>query len=216
MDQTHEASVDAYERFNTLIQNNPAYKGLFFSLVQFCLEEQDRVEAMHYLDRIERPKTITQNSQQIITMLIDCGVVSQRIWVYGRVFEGDENDLRDAADLPEDALIEYRLLTNEAGKKAVEELNPQRRIVELFMSKPRHERAFVMVLKACLSKGKKQNDIEQLLIDNADALRVDEKKDSVRIYPAYFTGVLEEAGALVWKGAWCTTQEGKAFLEARA
>lgn len=216
MDQMHEAPADACERFNTLIQNNPAYKGLCFSLLRFCLKEHDRIEAMHYLDHLERPKTITQNSQQIITMLVDCGVVSQQIYVEGEAFSGDEHDLYAVTDLPENALIEYRLLASDTGKKALEELNPQKRIVELFESKPRHERAFIMVLKACLSKEKKQSDIEQLLMDNADVLTFDEKTGLPRVYPAYFTAALEEAGALVWKGAWRTTQEGKAFLEARA
>lgn len=207
---------EAFERFRSLHTNNPAYQELYLHLIKACQEEQERSCAVASLDEFDRPKTATQSSQQIVTMLIECGVIEQRIVVDGELYAGDETLLAEDESIPDDALIQYFVHTTEAGMRALEEFDPLKRIAGLFASKPQHARAFSLVLQACSHEPKTQRAIEKLFEGDADALKLDPVMGLPRVYPAYFTGALEQAGALVWKGTWRTTSEGMAFIEENA
>lgn len=185
-------------RFIALVNDNPACRSAYRALLEACSAPVERVQLARVLEVTPTPATFIQSPQNAITTLVRAGVVSETVLVDGMPYDGNASDLLDDEGVSDDANIVYMVNITLAGTFALDALAPSCETQVLFDAKPQHARAFRMVLDACAHEdGATPASIERLLQDDPCALMRDEN-GVPSVYPSYFTGALEKAGALVW------------------
>lgn len=201
-------------QFVKILNDNPAARSLYRALVEHALEPVDRNELAQQAEGFPRPATFVQTIQGALSTLVRVGALEETVLVNNVPYEGTRDELMDDDAISDEDEIAFTVRATEGGRQALELTEPAREIAALFAAKPQHQRAFSQVLNACAEPGGKTGrEIDALLEGDRDALKYDARTDCPTVYPAYFTGALEEAGALVWDraaGVWKATAAGLA------
>ena len=92
--------------------------------------------------------------------------------------------------------------TTEEGMEVVRTASPENRLFFLLDSQPELRGVFMEIMQACVEPKTKQ-EVEETFVDLFK---------STGFYPGYFISELEDAGGLLWKGKWKTTDIGKRIL----
>ena len=107
---------------------------------------------------------------------------------------------------PSEAPVPYWVATPQ-GRAAVQADEPLSRIEELFEKKAEYLPIFKRVLTMCAEEGGVKTKQINAAVDS------DPLVQKPRLFASYFTEQLEDCGALVWDGAWETTDTGLEALE---
>lgn len=201
-------------RFIELLEANPASRNAYRMLLERAREQIDRTCLAEWLDTEPTPAAFIQTSQNAISTLVSKRVLAQTILINGNPYEGDAQALMDDDGIADDDEITYLVQITPAGQIVLDQTAPSQSIAELFERKPQHRAAFLKVLDACAAQaGASARALEDLFKDDRDALKYSEHANRPTVYPAYFTGALEAAGAIAWDAAasvWRTTLAGRA------
>ena len=196
-----------------LVERNRAYRALYLAALEFCDRARAEEDAISYLD--ERPHATyqIQSSEALVASLIKHGGLERTILVDGQPYEGTPAELSSDDSIPEDAKIAQTLQTTVAGRAYREAHGDEARMRELFGSDTPYLPGMKLVLESCRAdSGQSTRELQQLLSAAGDLGR-DEKTGIELVHASYFTGVLEDAGALEWNGnRWKTTDRGSAAL----
>ena len=203
------------EDLEEMVAKNPASRSLFAAALASAREPLSHDELADQLDDVYRPSTCTQTPRSAIGALVRHGGLRETILVDGEPYEGTREDFRNDDAIPEDARVEYLLSTTSAGERLLATISSSSRIQRLFDSRPEHARVFTDVLAFCdTSDGRTRDEIAEYLKGDGDALHVSPQTGFPTVYPAFYTGALEDVGALAWRGRWRLTKEGEDFLHA--
>lgn len=204
------ASVEA------IFERNPSIRMLIMAAINGSQSEVSFDRLAETLEQVKRPKTCTQTSRSVIALSVANGALKQTLYVDGVPYDGTLEDLRNDDSLREGVDISYTVQATDEGLRIAAMHVPEKALASLFSSKPLYAQGFLMVLEGCSQKGGLTRDeINELLERNPSLVPHDPKTGAPLVRPAYFTGELEDSGALVWEGTWRTTTEGKAFLRTR-
>lgn len=202
-----------FASMEAIFERNPSIRKLAMAAINGSQSEISFDRLAGRLDQEKKPKTCTQTSRSVISLLVDGGALRQTLYVDGAAYDGTFEDLRDDEGISEDADILYAVQATDEGLQVAAMHAPERALVALFSSKALYVQGFLAVLEGCSQKrGMLRDEINELLERNPSLVPHDPKTGAPLVLPAYFTGELEDSGALVWDGAWRTTAEGEAFL----
>lgn len=204
------------EQFVELVSVNPACRSAYRAILLAADAPISRADAAAAVEASAHPATFIQAPQDAVTTLVRAQVLAQTILVNGEPYEGTPEDLVEDEAVQETDEISYLVQTTDAGRAALALLAPETRLRALLAEKPQHAPAFLKVLDAASGpEGATKQALEQLLSADPDALKYDARTRMPTVYPAYFTGALEDAGALQWNGRtarWQATEAGRAVL----
>lgn len=105
----------------------------------------------------------------------------------------------------------HDLALTPTGVAVIALLDPQRRIAACCEADPERTNVFLEVLQLCETPHGLR-DIRALVADDP-VCNPTARTAHLRLEPSFFIDRLAEAGALVWDGAWVTTEEGHRYLE---
>ena len=208
------ADEDArYAGIVEMVQRNPASRPLYRAALERARTRIDRRELCSMLEDVPKSRTCTQTPQTVVGALVRHGALEETILVDGEPYGGTPEQFRADESITEATKVSYAVATTTAGKRFLEADKPSSRLEALLESKPEHARSLMEVLMFCdCSDGKTRDEIADMLYADGDALMIDPNTGRPSVYPAYFTGELEDAGALTWNGTWKLTREGEEFL----
>lgn len=202
-------------RFVELVALNPAFRHPYRAALIAADGSIERGRLAEAIAEAPAPATFIQTPQDAITTCVGAGVLEQTIFVNGEPYAGSPEDLQADDAIDEEAEISYRVALTDAGRRALAALAPENLLGQLMEDKPQHAAAFLKVLAVCaLEGGAPKADIERALAADG-SLKVDQRTQVPTVYPAYFTGALEDAGALRWNAAtarWEATAAGRAAV----
>jgi hypothetical protein len=95
--------------------------------------------------------------------------------------------------------------TTDAGLQYLESYNPFAATLSLFVANEKYTPIYKYLLKACQGEGCAVKQLASV-VDNH------ELSQEPRYFVAHYIAELEKAGALVWAGAWVTTEVGQEAL----
>lgn len=198
-----------------LVANNQAATKLYQAALGRCGEATDRAALAAELAGIPVPRTCMQTPQTVLNSLVRRGALAQTTLVNGEPYQGTPEEFAKDEGISAEARITYSLVTTELGRELERQISPAAAIAKLFAEKPEHVEGFEEVLALCDSdEGATRDQIAEHL-NGCGVIRYNPSTGQPFVFPAYYTGKLEDAGALVWDGTWRLTKEGEAFLESR-
>ena len=192
--------------------NHPRHRELLYKALAFCRGGVDEQEAWRYVaDQPEYAEALQEASVLVGLLVRHGGVVRTDVDATGELVD-EARTQGLSADEVRALVAGHRLTTTPAGEATLALLSPQRRIEVCVREVPEREDAFLTVLQLCREPQSLAN-IRAALAGNP-ALAPSERTSNQPLSPTFFIDRLADAGALVWDGAWVTTQEGLDFLEA--
>ena len=146
------------------------------------------------------------------TLLDEAGAI-RKVDEEGSDFDEKAEQLPDTVEIdglkffkPTDGKQVFWLITDE-GRAYLEADDPYGRLTELIMEEPQYFSVYKEILEYCdREEGRAATELAEL-IDDGPLVR------KPRRWFSYFVKKLEDCGALVWAGKWCTTEFGKKGLE---
>ncbi len=195
-----------------VLDDNPAYRHLYSSLISHCREERVLEDAYAFCDSARTSQSQILSAAAMVDTLIRCGALSRCIFVDGAPYEGSLEALQADEALPEDASIEMFVCATKDGLAAAAAQDEERSLGRLIEENPHRLAAFTAVLKACADEPGCTTRQLQELLKEADLLETEEARGIDGLHASYFTGTLEAVGALAWNGkAWIATEKGRAL-----
>lgn len=174
-----------------------------------CQSEQSIESAEAFL--AEQPEYLYGVMILAPCSLIDLLAKCKGISLYGLTPEGEKIHGESIGQLmgqADDSTVLY-LKTTPAGILAANGLSPMKRLQLLMSKHPERASGYLAVLKACC-KPKSLSELNDLPFskqtDASSHLAGEPTLDA-----GFYVEQLERCGGLIWKGAWCTTKEGKEF-----
>ncbi|WP_080800097.1 hypothetical protein [Arabiibacter massiliensis] len=197
--------------------NHPRHRELLYKALAFCSEERAHGDAEAHLADQPEAASALQTPYALLRNLVAAGGLSLLAYDEdGRIIDDERAEELRAAGLDDDAIedlvAEYRLVATAAGRAARDLLAPERRVAAIVNRTPSRREAYARVLGFC-TEPRTLDEINSLLADDP-ALAPSRLSAGQRLHPSYFVDRLEEAGGLVWDGAWVTTAAGKRTLAA--
>lgn len=107
----------------------------------------------------------------------------------------------------EDMAVEWHVITTDVGREALKRTDPSLRLADLLSVKPSRVPTYRRVLEFCSEKPRSLDEISRLL-ENDPGLEINEATGAAGMQPSAYISKLDQAGVLVWNGAWATTEEG--------
>lgn len=191
-----------------LYDRNPAYGSVFDAMLAFCAQQRSEADVMQAIDESRTSKSQIQSASSIVELMVAHEALTRTIIVDGEPYAGTPRDLETDADVPEDASIERFYQTTENAVAYTATHSAPFKIAALLETAPQRAGGFRMVLDACSGAGASTCEVQTLLHD-AGLLEPDARTGAETIHASYYTGALEQVGALVWKQRrWITTEEG--------
>ena len=211
-----EADPDDFEssvsRIVTLIMSQNPLREVLYKTLKHASEERDFTEVEEFIASQDEyvHSHIIQTPYSLITMLVDNGGLA--LAPYGSNGEALTNEQAEGLSEDEiDDLIEgHTVRTTPPGEAAVGLLAPSVRIRSQIDQRPHRRETYLALLDFCRTP-RRLPEIEEFFKDN-EALAVDVVANHHRLSPDFYVDKLDKAGALVWRGAWVTTEEGETFL----
>ena len=189
--------------------NHPRHRELLYKALLFCRGGVDEPDAVAYVEAQPEYAEALQESGVLLHLLVRHGGLARAdVASPGPGASGQEG----GEPAEDDHVPSWRLTTTPAGESTCTLLSPSRRIGACIREVPERENAFLTVLELC-REPRKLSEIKAALADDP-ALAPSERTAGQRLLPSYFIDRLSAAGALVWDGAWVTTQAGLDFLAA--
>ena len=198
---------DLYELF----ARNSAYVPLYRAALAACADGELVAEAaVAAVDACRSGAYQIQDAHSILESLVRNGGLESVVLVDGQRYDGTIKDAQADESIAPEASVETVYRTTADGMAMLEATDPAGKTADLIAAKPDLAAAFQLVLDACSAEGgAATRDLQQALRD-ADALPKDARTGVETLHASYFTGALENAGALEWKGGrWHTTQVGR-------
>ncbi|MDR1082678.1 MAG: hypothetical protein LBL27_02275 [Coriobacteriales bacterium] len=169
-----------------------------------------------------KKKSLLQDTDTLIDILIRRGGLCETVFVDGVAYEGSIDDLSKASSenetetenqsLSSTSDVRQELTITEAGKAIRDRFDSQKLICDLIAAELEHQTIYHTLLKSCVKEGCSRFQLQDLLKDEP-VLQPDPKRGVKTLYINYFLDRLEGAGALVWDSKWVTTEAGKAVVE---
>lgn len=207
--------VDAEANTLRVIEENPAYRIIYLSLLDFCREERSYDEALSFCETIQTERCQIQSAAGILAVLVRCGAIAERLFVNGIPYEGSFSELQTDETVDEDSDITATLQTTIAGAGAADEWGRLLSLSDVEQMFPHRMMAFEAVLSLCAEPGGKSTRELQEELRRRAMLEVEEARGIETLHASYFTGKLESIGALEWNGkSWTTGKRGLAILGA--
>lgn len=208
-----DTRLDPAAVLKDLFEGNPGTRRLFLAMLDAARDEVPFDVAVQRASTVPLPKSCIQTPQAALESLMRCEAVSLRIYVDGVEYGGTFDDLQADESIPLDAVIEYTVRITQEGLAAARAYSPHRKLRELFAANPDRVEGLVAVMRLCAPReGAARGEIARFLDANPAFLAASD--DAVApLLPAYYTGKLEEAGAIAWEGSWRLTGEGRQFLQ---
>lgn len=227
--EEHEANgrgslAESHTAIAELLERVGAQKQTFLAIIDCCREERraDDIDK-HIAPLLEYRKSV-YTPDVMRSLLVKCGALS---YVEGDKQPGqNESPAEDAEngaipasqrdvvpafdgsvglvlpERPEDAWI----ATPEAVAY-LDGLDPMADLAGMLEDDARYTGIYQRILAFC-TEGRSASEIANLVDD-------DPLLEKPRRLSGYFVGKLEDAGALVWKGRWQTTETGKALINGK-
>ncbi len=201
---------------HNLVQDNPRLKQPVRAvLAQF---EDNAVRRRDEVERAVEPgwdATCAASPAIAVDILVRNRALSEQAFVDGEPYDGKLSDVLTDERVADDAEAWSTLELTEEGRRLAAACAPENALRALFDERPRYTDAYLAVLWACSDKdGCTRSDLEAQLGD-LSALQPDPQTGRRTVYPQHFIDALESAGAIVWDGAWRTTEAGRAALTER-
>lgn len=210
-----EISEEAIACVVDCLCNHPRHRELLYKTVSYCTEERTAQEAEDFIEGQPEYGSALQTSTTLLRILEEKGAVALASYdADGAVIDDARAAELQAQGLDEDGLAdlvaERRVRTTAAGEAALVLLDPERRIAACAHAVPERSEAFVKLLDFCRDP-RSLDEVKGLFADDP-VLDSGARTAGQRLHAVYFIDRLNEAGGLVWDGAWVTTDAGKRFL----
>lgn len=193
---------EAAQGVRRILDENPAYRFLYASVIAFCEDERTMEEALAFCESARVSASQILSASAMVDVLVGCDALRAQVLVDGLPYEGTLEEAQSDDRLSDDATVEVRLRATDAGREAVEAQAAGRSLEGLFAQNPTRQEAFRAVLAWCAGEGKTTRQLQELLRE-ADLLETEQARGIDGLHASYFTGALESVGALVWNGkAW--------------
>ena len=194
-----------------LLTRDPANTMLYFDALDYCRQSRKGYEAAEYLDGQRKEACQIQEPPILLESLIRHGGLARTLYVDGKPYGGTLQDLQADESISDDAELEQTLETTEAGVAFLTHEGPDTMLGQLFETDPENMEGFKLVLRSCdTQEGKTTAELQEIL-RSAGVLPCDERTGVELIHASYFTGALENVGALEWNGRrWLTNERGSA------
>ena len=208
-------SDDGYERdlagLLGLVNAAPLHREIYLKVLNFCKERRLLREVEEVVAGLPGFATVAQSPYRLIRDLVDEGGLD---WIDLDADGVPLTPQRTAGltdDQVDDLVADFAVETTAAGADAAETLSPERRLDALLQRVPERHQAFVDVLAFC--EEPRSFAAVQGFLDQAGVLGVLRAENGQPLQASFFVDMLERAGALVWDGAWCATDAGRALLD---
>lgn len=197
-----------------LIEHNPLLKHSVLYILDSVRNdpEASRVEIEARAQAVfEGQTSFPQTPTTIVDILLRNGALTETIIVNGEPYDGSLEDIQMDTEIEDDAVIEQYLSLADIGSELLVEYGGDKKLRELFASKPQYTDVFTKILEACVTpEGCSRAELEQI-IDAMPQLAPDERGQK-NIYPQYFIDSLETVDGIVWQGSWHTTETGRTVM----
>ncbi|MCD8199830.1 MAG: hypothetical protein LUD25_02580 [Coriobacteriaceae bacterium] len=207
---TFDESVD---RLMDTVNNTPRFREILRKTLVFCQTRRMLREVEDEIQTYPEYEQAAENPYRLIRYLIDGdGLYRIELDEEGEEVTADRKEGLTEDEI-DDLIFDFALETTPVGAEVANRLAPHTRIRDLLNLMPVRFDSYVNVLEFC-QEPRTMKEIDALF-EGVDmkALGIVGADDSIAIQPSVFVDKLERAGALVWKGNWNLTAEGKAFLE---
>lgn len=193
-----------------LLERNPTYAALYLQALAFCATQRPEAEVLAHVDEARVSRMQIQSASAIVETLERRGGLARTILVDGEPYAGTQRDLQQDDTVPAEARIEHLLHTTEEGRALLAaQPTADEKLAALLEENPTFAPGFEAVLALCVGEGKTTRDIQEDL-RALGALPKDPRTGVEQVHASFFTGALEKAGALVWKGGrWVTVSAGR-------
>lgn len=201
---------------------HPRHRELLYKALAYCAgagaRGEDDVEA--YLRSQPEYASALQDAHTLLRTLVRCGGLDRRdLDAQGceltkarleqiRAERGLDRPL--SQDEVADLVAGHSLALTPAGASVVALLDPQHRIAACCEADPERTNVFLEILQLCETPHTLR-DIRELVADDP-VCDPTPRTAHLRLEPSFFIDRLSEAGALVWDGAWVTTEQGRRYL----
>lgn len=199
------AAPDELEQAVMLIRREPAKRELYLAALSAAEQQGEiaRFDLEAHMSAMPQAETMFQSMGTLVDALVREGLLDEQL----PEPEYDPDTEEESVDM---ARACYGL--TEKGTCVLERLRPASRLAQLVASEPEYAEGFRKLLAFCEGARRTKREIDdELAVVCAKAPRL-RHVSAAGIYPSYFTDRLEQAGGLVWRSGWTTTQEGSAFL----
>lgn len=199
--------IDLYD----LAERNSAYANVYAAAIESCREAAGENAVVQAVDNARSATSQIQPASAIIDTLVRHGAIARDILVDGVHYAGTLADAQSDESLPDDAEISVRLSATPEGLEFARTMQPENLIEGLFAMNPGEAEGLRRVLAFVAKEPRTTAEVQDML-RQAGLLRPDERGVE-QIHASYFTGALENVGALAWnKGAWEATDAGRAVM----
>ena len=195
------------------VNRQPEHREIYVKTLTFCDEERLEPAAEAYVQSLPEFAHETQSPYYLLAALVRAGGL-ERLELDE---EGEpitpERTAGLSADEADDLVWSIAYRTTAAGMTVCQDMQPATRLRNLVQIRPEREDTYRDVLEFCLDP-KPRREVERLLTGRP--VLAGEGAGGEPLLPSVFIDKLERSGALVWEGAWVTSEAGKAYLEERA
>ncbi len=148
----------------------------------------------------------SQNPGAIVDILVRNDALEESVTVDGEPYNGSLEDIQKDESISLDAEVADTLTITDGGRELAASIDPDTTVAALFEERPHYEQVFTRVPNVCAGEaGATREDVEQAVEGGGEV----HSPDGQRVYPQFFMDALESAGAIVWDGAWRTTDAGR-------
>lgn len=197
-----------YSDLFDLAERNSAYMPLYVAAIDACENEVDEKVAKDAIEAARCESFQIQPASSILDTLVRRGAIVQKVYADGEPYDGTLKDAQEDDELPVEAVITVSYESTDEGLTFAKAESSDKRVAKLFAENPNEAEGFKTVLSATLETGKTTSEIQKILKEK-NLIEQDERGIDL-VHASYFTGALQNAGALAWnKGTWVATDEGK-------
>ena len=192
----------------TSVMSQPLLREILYKTLAYCVEPRDFADVEAFIAATDEYAHghVLQTPCAIARILVDVGGLERADFdAEGRLVD-DARRAGLTADEVDDLVESTTLATTEAGAHVVDLLAPSRRIAAQLAQKPHRRDTYLAVLRFC-SEPRSLEQIKEMLQTTPD-MALDYVTAHQRLAPDYYIDRLEKTGALVWRGAWVTTEAG--------
>lgn len=230
-DMDFDARVDAtLESFG----RRPTFKNILRGLLEYCKEEKPSEEVERYVEGFPEYAANRQSALRYAFFMQRTGALAELAYdAEGNLVEEpgeaevaetpgqevadpqdkcgpDVSEGQDPEACAEDRIAEYRYITTDVGKKALELSDPLHSLRELLESEgPTRRETYLRILSFCEER-RMLAQISELLIGDP-GLEIDDR-GIVHMQPNAYIGKLDKAGGLSWDNGWILTEGGRQIL----
>lgn len=205
---------DQTQAIITMIRENPAIRNYARAAVNASHERTAYSSVVDAMSEATVPKTCVFKPQTILDWMIEYKAVGLYTMVDGKEQSASFEDLQKDQSNNNSSSVGYEVQATEEGIDAIDKLDPYKLTVQLFAENPDDTHGFLKVLNRVKEgDGPSGQDIWDLLDGDEEALRYSKINGYPTVYPAYYSGALEDVDAIVWKdGGWYITEAGENYL----